>query len=215
MHKPPGLFTDWAAALWTLAAAGSSFGCMADSSTLERTGPEPVAASVQPLHDFCQRRPNHPHCHARRCGNGVVDPGEACDDGNREPGDGCSARCELDDVLSTPGDDRPGYLVCRGAAGPETTCGPGQGCCLNGTDADPSVAVCAAALSDCEVTPAFETCDGHEDCPEGTRCRGTRFGNQCGQGYYDVCHTAADCDETRPYCNEGICQGVPPEDESM
>ncbi|HEY8375446.1 MAG TPA: myxococcus cysteine-rich repeat containing protein [Nannocystis sp.] len=28
------------------------------------------------------------------CGNGIVDPGEACDDGNTVDGDGCSAMCE-------------------------------------------------------------------------------------------------------------------------
>jgi cysteine-rich repeat protein len=28
-----------------------------------------------------------------RCGNGVLDPGEECDDGNRRDGDGCSAGC--------------------------------------------------------------------------------------------------------------------------
>lgn len=27
------------------------------------------------------------------CGNGVLDPGEACDDGNHEDGDGCTSRC--------------------------------------------------------------------------------------------------------------------------
>ncbi len=32
---------------------------------------------------------------ARRCGNGVVEDGEACDDGNRSGGDGCAA-CQLE-----------------------------------------------------------------------------------------------------------------------
>jgi large repetitive protein len=27
------------------------------------------------------------------CGNGVIDPGESCDDGNRRPGDGCEQDC--------------------------------------------------------------------------------------------------------------------------
>ena len=33
------------------------------------------------------------------CGNGVVDPGEACDDGNTEADDGCSPICEIDQNL--------------------------------------------------------------------------------------------------------------------
>ncbi|HWU85638.1 MAG TPA: myxococcus cysteine-rich repeat containing protein [Kofleriaceae bacterium] len=30
------------------------------------------------------------------CGNGVIDPGEQCDDGNAASGDGCSATCQID-----------------------------------------------------------------------------------------------------------------------
>ena len=37
----------------------------------------------------CQTEPGS-HC----CGNGVVDPGEECDDGNKNNGDGCSADCK-------------------------------------------------------------------------------------------------------------------------
>ena len=32
------------------------------------------------------------------CGNGVVDPGEECDDGNSTSGDGCSSTCTLEDA---------------------------------------------------------------------------------------------------------------------
>src|SRR5262245_58826327 len=37
-------------------------------------------------------------CLAVNCGNGVQDPGEACDDGNRDSGDGCSATCTSDET---------------------------------------------------------------------------------------------------------------------
>jgi cysteine-rich repeat protein len=36
------------------------------------------------------------------CGNGVIEPGEQCDDGNTAPGDGCSATCQLEN--GGPGD---------------------------------------------------------------------------------------------------------------
>src|SRR5215471_1312037 len=29
------------------------------------------------------------------CGNGMQDPGEQCDDGNKNAGDGCSAICQI------------------------------------------------------------------------------------------------------------------------
>jgi cysteine-rich repeat protein len=37
---------------------------------------------------------------AARCGNHALDPGEACDDGARVGGDGCSAACELEACTS-------------------------------------------------------------------------------------------------------------------
>ena len=36
---------------------------------------------------------------ATECGNNLVEPGEACDDGNNDDGDGCSAACQIE---STP-----------------------------------------------------------------------------------------------------------------
>lgn len=37
------------------------------------------------------------------CGNGIREPGEQCDDGNLLAGDGCSAECRLEGVVSEPG----------------------------------------------------------------------------------------------------------------
>ncbi|MDX9999665.1 MAG: kelch repeat-containing protein [Polyangia bacterium] len=37
-------------------------------------------------------------CQVYICGNGVKDPGEACDDGNILSGDGCSANCQSDET---------------------------------------------------------------------------------------------------------------------
>lgn len=34
------------------------------------------------------------------CGNGVVDPGEACDDGNANNGDGCSSTCQTENTAT-------------------------------------------------------------------------------------------------------------------
>jgi cysteine-rich repeat protein len=44
-------------------------------------------------------------CEAPGCGNGVLEEGEACDDGNWKPGDGCNAKCEIEKV------PEPGALV--------------------------------------------------------------------------------------------------------
>jgi cysteine-rich repeat protein len=61
---------------------------------------------------------------AQTCGNGMLDPGESCDDANRIGGDGCTALCQLEADWAC---DPPG-MPCRHI----TTCGDGK---LSGTEA--------------------------------------------------------------------------------
>jgi len=49
------------------------------------------------------------------CGDGVVDPGEACEDGNTDDGDGCSADCEFE---AAPAAGDGGGCSTSGAASP-------------------------------------------------------------------------------------------------
>jgi cysteine-rich repeat protein len=44
--------------------------------------------------DRCVARADGADCIHAGCGNGTVDAGEACDDGNNDHGDGCSATCQ-------------------------------------------------------------------------------------------------------------------------
>lgn len=40
---------------------------------------------------------SHVHvCSGPSCGNGVLEDGEQCDDGNMQPGDGCNAACQIE-----------------------------------------------------------------------------------------------------------------------
>ena len=34
------------------------------------------------------------------CGNGIIDPGEECDDGNQINGDGCSGMCKVENPVT-------------------------------------------------------------------------------------------------------------------
>lgn len=68
------------------------------------------------------------------CGNGVVEPGEQCDDGNPLDGDCCAANCTFEPA----GNPCPDGLFCNG----DETC-DGGGTCLAGTPPDPSDGVCA------------------------------------------------------------------------
>jgi cysteine-rich repeat protein len=40
------------------------------------------------------------------CGNGVVEPGETCDDGNTLNGDACPANCRIESCTALPATDR-------------------------------------------------------------------------------------------------------------
>ncbi len=70
-------------------------------------------------------------CSLPRCGDGVIDPAEACDDGNSvDDGNGCSAICTR---LGSCGDGvlQPGFEACDdGPADPN--CGYGQSCLVCG-----------------------------------------------------------------------------------
>jgi cysteine-rich repeat protein len=54
------------------------------------------------------------------CGDGVLDPGEACDDGNASDGDGCSSHCTVEQ----------GFTCSARGAEDSTTCASGVGQCL-------------------------------------------------------------------------------------
>ena len=97
------------------------------------------------------------------CGNGDLDPGEACDDTNPNGGDGCSATCQIE----------PGW-VCPIVGAPcakSTTCGDGlvQGAeqCDDGNPNDSD-----GCSSQCIVEPGYV-------CPfPGAAC----FAAKCGDG---------------------------------
>jgi cysteine-rich repeat protein len=46
------------------------------------------------------------------CGNGLVEPGEECDDGNTEDCDGCSATCTLEEACACKGGDTDEDTLC-------------------------------------------------------------------------------------------------------
>jgi cysteine-rich repeat protein len=99
------------------------------------------------------------------CGNGVIDSGEGCDDGNRHDGDCCSSTCTPD----------PFGTRCAGS---------GEACIVNACDGAgvcahvllPGGTICRASIdTTCDVA---EVCDGvSEACPPdqvrpaGTVCR--------------------------------------------
>src|SRR5207249_1160226 len=119
------------------------------------------------------------------CGNGIVDPGEDCDDGNQLNGDCCSSNCKFE----------PPTTVCRPAAGPcdaaEPCTGSDAAC---PADAKKTSDLCRPAAGPCDVE---ERCDGTLDtCPaDGFKSTGTQCRAAAG-----VCDAAESCTGSGPAC---------------
>lgn len=93
------------------------------------------------------------------CGDGQVDPGEACDDGNSEPTDGCTATCEL--AICGDGVVQAGVDVCDDG---------------NTTNND-------ACSNKCRATPTAVTLTaGTNTNQAGNANGGTAYNDPCGAG---------------------------------
>jgi ELWxxDGT repeat protein/cysteine-rich repeat protein len=152
------------------------------------------------------------------CGNGVVDPGEECDDGNGDNTDDCTTTChfnvcgdgfvhagveDCDDGNTADGDccSSTCTFEANGASCPDDgdpcsadTC-DGAGTCTHTTPINAGT-VCRPAAGPCDVA---ETCDGvHAACPidafeSGPVCHASN-NNQCAD---EVCSgTSAQCPVT-------------------
>ncbi len=150
----------------------------------------------------------------RRCGNGIAEPGEDCDDGNNTDGDCCSATCTAEAAGGACSDDGNGCTndLCdgNGACGhPGNTdpCDDGVFCngddtCSGGSCSAHTGDPCAGA-EECAAT-CNETGE-HCNTPAGTAC--TDDGNGCTS---DVCNGSGGCAHpanTDP-CDDGsFCNG--------
>ncbi len=131
--------------------------------------------TVEPGYTCSGGDSTHPdHCmpQASLCGNGVVDPGEACDDGDRVEGNGCGGDCTVD-----PGYDCTHEIgmrsVCTPHSGPMAHCGNGR--VEAGEDCDDASNPCcdmsnchfastATMCSDGRDDTSMDHCDGHGSC---------------------------------------------------
>lgn len=98
------------------------------------------------------------------CGDGVYQPGETCDDGNREGGDGCDADCNAE----------PGYECLEfGAPCNVVVCGDGvlvhgEGCDDGNADSDDGCpADCSEPEPDFACPTAGEACVDTQMCGDG------------------------------------------------
>jgi cysteine-rich repeat protein len=114
------------------------------------------AGNSDTLPDACRTA-----CRVARCGDGILDSGEECDDGNTNSCDGCSSRCESE----------------VGA-----TCGDGVRLAACGEECDAGVANSATIPDACRPDCRLPTCgdgvlDAGEECDDSNThdCDGCRF----------------------------------------
>jgi cysteine-rich repeat protein len=138
------------------------------------------------------------------CGNGFMDTGEQCDDGNRSPGDGCGATCQIECHWSCGACGVPGPCIVTPICG-DGVLGSGEACDdANVTSGDGCSATCAVEpgwLCPVPGRRCFPICgDGHavgpETCDDGNRI--------AGDGCSDIC--LVEPNDAR--CGDGFTSGA-------
>lgn len=130
---------------------------------------------------------------ASLCGDGNIDFGEDCDDGNRVNGDCCSATCHAEPTTQSCGPDTDGNACTA------PRCGP-AGTCVQTGFLQPTTAACPDSDSNVCTTPR---CDGAGACVQdaileaNTTACGDTDGNEC---------TSARCDGTGGCDQSGFMQ---------
>jgi fibro-slime domain-containing protein len=151
------------------------------------------------------------------CGNGKLEMGEACDDGNTMAGDGCSGTCELEPnfVCMTPGEFCKSTAVCGdGVVAGNELCDDGNTVGGDGCSANCRIEMgwlCPTANTPCTPAPPPPCGDGKletgETCDDGN----TKAGDGCSatcqieSGY--TCPMGKSCALT-PFCGDGKLNGT-------
>ena len=117
------------------------------------------------------------------CGNGIIDPQEACDDGNRDSGDGCDRSCRIEPGFSCF--EEPS--VCETGCGDSSVAGqeecddgnllPGDGC-DNACALEPGY-TCTGEPSACVSTCGDGALSALEQCDDGNLLPGDGCSSDC------------------------------------
>lgn len=151
------------------------------------------------------------------CGDGLIQPGEACDDGNSTPGDGCAADCKSIDNLfacPVPGAQCVTTVKCgNGVISGAETCDdgnilPGDGCDAScaleaGWQCPQASKACVAAQCGDGIIAGDEEC---EDDNGATPASGDGCSDTCKREAGWACGAAGEaCHVT--VCNDGTWEG--------
>lgn len=147
------------------------------------------------------------------CGDGSLDEGEVCDDGNSRPGDGCSGLCRREPLYECPEPGEPCVSVVEcgdGAIQGEEACDDGNDDAGDGCSDECQVEEgygCRVPGEPCEEVDSAECGDGivnvGETCDDGSDVGGDGCSDECEiEDGYTCPEPGAPC-ELVEYCGNG------------
>ncbi len=150
------------------------------------------------------------------CGNGILEDGESCDDGNPVPGDGCSGLCRIEPnyICPTPGQPCISTIVCGdGKISGNEACDDGNATGNDGCSADCGAVeqgyTCPTPGQACVRTTTPPVCgNGHVETNETCDDSNTTSGDGCSSscqiesGY--TCPTPGSLCHLSQYCGDGV-----------
>ena len=145
------------------------------------------------------------------CGNGVLDPGEVCDDGNTVGGDSCSADCTSDETCGNGIVDLAAGELCDdgntlGGDNCSADCKSDETCGNGVVDTDRGETCDDGNTTSGDMCSA--NCQSNESCGNGVV--DADKGEQCDNGPQATATCDPDC--TRPVCGDGVVNHAAGED---
>jgi fibro-slime domain-containing protein len=151
------------------------------------------------------------------CGNGILEAGETCDDGNTIPGDGCSGICQIEPGFScpTPGQACVSTVACgNGKIEGSEGCDDGNTVSGDGCSSTCQVEAgyaCTGAPSVCTKTQAAPVCgngvvEAGETCDDGNTVSGDGCSSTCQIETGYLCPTPGSACKPDAYCGDGIVE---------
>lgn len=152
------------------------------------------------------------------CGNGVIDDGETCDDGNHANGDCCSSICNYDapGAACTSDGNACSVDTCDGAGVCQHVAGNGGGTCRAAASSCDLAETCDGSTTICPADvfkPSGAACGDSSDttCTDPDACDGLGLCEAHNAPNGTPCDDASICTQT-DQCAGGVCAGSNPID---
>jgi fibro-slime domain-containing protein len=154
------------------------------------------------------------------CGDGIIETGETCDDGNSVPGDGCSGTCQIEPGYACPNPGKPCVFTGQGLCGDgkiEGTEGCDDGNTVSGDGCSSTCQVeagysCTIPGQPCTKTNVATCGDGMvetgEQCDDGNTVSGDGCSSTCQLEKGWTCPTPGTPCKRQEYCGDGIVEAA-------